>query len=393
MPRYRMAQEDVADLIAYLKKLGRDLDPGVTDTSITIGTTFIKDGRFREMSDSVRAALAAYFDDVNRKGGVFNRRVILQLAESSESPDDRVKALRESIERNQLFAVVSAFMAGADEQFASLVKEKEIPLVGAFTLDPQVSLPLNQYAFYIYPGLVNQSQALAVFAIQKNATRKPQAAIVYTDEKPARDAAEAINNLLREHGWNQIEEIKAPREQFDAASLVKKLSGKSAELIFLLNDGESQKAFIQQARKINWNPVYFIPGQLAAREILESPRQIGAQVLLSFPTLPSDQTPDGSVEYQKLAESYKLPAHHKASQLTALASAKILIEALKRAGRDVSRQKLIEALERLYQFNTALTPPITYTPNRRIGSMGAYIVAIDVEGNGPTPVSGFLEPD
>jgi hypothetical protein len=70
-----------------------------------------------------------------------------------------------------------------------------------------------------------------------------------------------------------------------------------------------------------------------------------------------------------------------------------LIEALKRAGRDVSRQKLIEALERLYQFNTALTPPITYTPNRRIGSMGAYIVAIDVEGNGPTPVSGFLEPD
>ncbi|HEX8184016.1 MAG TPA: ABC transporter substrate-binding protein, partial [Blastocatellia bacterium] len=393
MPRYRMTHEEIADLIAYLKKLGKDPDPGVTGTSITIGTTLITDGRFREMSQAVRAALAAYFDDINRKGGIFNRRIILQAAESGDSPDDRVKSLRESIDRNQLFAVVSPFMAGADEQLASLVKEKEVPLVGAFTLDPPVGLPLNQYAFYIYPGLVSQSQALAVFAISKYAERKPQAAIIYNGEKPLSDAAAAIKAMLKEAGWDQVEEIKTPRQQLDQASLAQKLSGKSAEVIFLLSDGESQKAFIQQARKINWNPVYLIPGQLAAREILESPRDIGAQVLLSFPTLPSDQTEDGSAEYRRLAESYKLPSQHRPSQLTALASAKILVEALKRAGRDVSRQKLIDALEGLYQFKTALTPPITYNANRRVGSMGAYILAVDPQGHGPSPVSGLIEPD
>jgi ABC-type branched-subunit amino acid transport system substrate-binding protein len=398
MPRYRMTREQITDLIAYLKKLGKDLDPGLSDTSITIGTTLITDGRFREMSQSVRAALAAYFDDINRRGGVFNRRIVLQPVESSESQDERVKAFREAIERNQLFAFTSAFMAGRDEQLASLVREKEIPLIGAFTLNPQVGLPLNQYAFYIYPGLVNQAQALAVFAIEKYMSEKhspaqPRAAIVCTDERPARDGAEAINRLLREYGWNQIEETRQAREQFDAASLVQKLREKSPELVFMMVEGESQIAFIQQARKMNWNPLYFIPGQIAAREILESPAGMGAQVFLSLPTLPSDQTEDGAAEYQKLAESYRLPPVHRASQLTALASAKILVEALKRAGRDVSRAKLIEALEGLYQFKTGFTPSITFNPNRRVGSLGAYIVAIDAEGRGPTPVSRFIEPD
>ena len=393
MPRYRMTHEDIADLIAYLKKLGTDLDPGLTDASIIIGTTLITDGRFQEMSSAVKAALAAYFDDVNKQGGVFNRRIILQPAESTDSPGERVRAFRQSIERNQPFAVVSAFMAGADEELASLVKEKEVPLVGAFTLDPHVDYPLNQYAFYIYPGLVNQSEALTTFAAERFGKRMPPAAILYTGEKSTRDAAESIKKLLKQHGWPSVEEVAISREQFNATSLVGKLSEKSTEIVFMLVDGESQRAFIQQARKSNWNPTYFIPGQIAARELLESREPLAAEAFLSLPTLPSDQTQAGLAEYRRLAEVYKLPANHRASQMMALASAKILVEALKRAGRDVSRQKMIEALEGLYRFETGLTPPITYNANRRIGSMGAYIVALDREGRGPVPASRFIEPE
>lgn len=393
MPRYRMKHEEIADLIAYLKKLGKDLDPGLTDSSVNIGTTLIMDGRFQEMSNAVKDALAAYFDDVNKKGGVFSRRIHLQFAESSDSPDERVKSFRQLIERDQPFAAVSIFMAGADEEFAALAKEREMPIVGAFTLNPQVNLPLNRQVFYIYPGLSNQSQALAVFAVGSYGARKPSAAILYAAEEATRDAAEAIKRELKESGWSAVEEVETPREHFDAASLVQKLNEKSTELVFLLVGSESQKAFIQQARSVNWNPAYFIPGQTAAREILESPQSVAAQVFMSLPTLPSDQTPDGSIEYRKLAESYKLSAKYKANQMTALASAKILVEALKRAGRELSRQKLIEALEGLYEFKTGLTPPITYNANRRIGSLGAYIVSIDREGRGPVPVSRLIKPD
>ena len=65
------------------------------------------------------------------------------------------------------------------------------------------------------------------------------------------------------------------------------------------------------------------------------------------------------------------------SQLLAFAAAKVFVEALKRAGQDLTREKLITALEGFYDFETGVTPHLTFGPNRRIGATGAYIVGLD----------------
>jgi hypothetical protein len=72
-------------------------------------------------------------------------------------------------------------------------------------------------------------------------------------------------------------------------------------------------------------------------------------------------------------------------------AAKILIEALKRVGKDLSREKLIQALEELHQYPTGLTQPISYGPNRRVGATGAYIVTIDLKEKQFVPVSGWVD--
>jgi len=51
---------------------------------------------------------------------------------------------------------------------------------------------------------------------------------------------------------------------------------------------------------------------------------------------------------------------------------------LKRAGRDVSREKLITALEGFYEYETGVMPSITFGPNRRVGSLGSYVVSPDL---------------
>ena len=55
------------------------------------------------------------------------------------------------------------------------------------------------------------------------------------------------------------------------------------------------------------------------------------------------------------------------------------MEALERAGRGLSRERLIASLEGLYRYPGAYTPALTYGPNRRIGALGAYVVAPDLE--------------
>ena len=69
-------------------------------------------------------------------------------------------------------------------------------------------------------------------------------------------------------------------------------------------------------------------------------------MFLSFPTVPGDVTPAGLAELRELQKKYKFETRHIASQLMAFAAAKIFTEALKRAGRDLSREKLDQSTRR-----------------------------------------------
>src|SRR4029453_19410284 len=79
MPRYQMSQEDLADLILYLKRLGKDRDPGISEDKIVIGTAIPATGPLAEMGQAVKAVTTAFFADLNSQGGIYNRHVELKL--------------------------------------------------------------------------------------------------------------------------------------------------------------------------------------------------------------------------------------------------------------------------------------------------------------------------
>ena len=82
-------------------------------------------------------------------------------------------------------------------------------------------------------------------------------------------------------------------------------------------------------------------------------------------------------EFSRLVQKHNLPTSHLGAQLSAYAAAQVLLEGLKRVGREVSREKFIMVLEKMFEFDTGLAPLITYGPNRHIGALGAYVVTVD----------------
>jgi ABC-type branched-subunit amino acid transport system substrate-binding protein len=78
--------------------------------------------------------------------------------------------------------------------------------------------------------------------------------------------------------------------------------------------------------------------------------------------------------------------------MTAYAAGLLLIEALERAGHDLSRRKLIDTLEAVQGFDTGLLPPLSYNADRRIGSMGGFVLGIAPDGSGLRPLGGYLTP-
>ena len=393
MPRYRMAAEDLADLVAYMRRLGTEQDPGLTRTSITLVTILPATGPLAEIGRAMKAVMLAYFNEINGQGGIYNRKIQLRVAESAETAPATRAAVERLIEKEHPFALVGSFMAGAENELSSLADREELPLVGPFTLLPQVDFPLNRHVFYLLSGLRKQALALLEFGMQKRPGENPRVAVVLPGEADLRRVADAIEEQAKKKGWSSVMRAEYSRGQFDAARLAKQVSQSGAEMIFFLGSGGEARGLAMETQKLSWTPSMYLAGSLVGQEIFDAPAGFQDRLFLSYPTLPSDQTAAGIQEYGKLAAKYKLSTRHLAAQLSAYCAAQVLVEGLKRTGRDVSREKLIATLEGLYEFETGLTPPITYGPNRRVGVLGAYVLGVDLAEKRLVPASGWLAPE
>jgi ABC-type branched-subunit amino acid transport system substrate-binding protein len=377
MPRYKMAVEDMADLVAYLKRIESERDPGLTESSIKIGALLPAKGALAETGAAMKDVLAAYFADLNERGGIYNRKIELRIAEGGDAAAS-VAAARASIKQEQVFAFVGGMSAGADKELSALAREEEVPFVGPATLLPQVETPPNRYVFYTLPGVAEQSRALANFAASRPELRSTRAVILHAENEIASAAASAAEDQARKSGLSAITKQSYARGTFDAARVAQTLKAQGVGAVFFYGYGGEDVALLKEAAAIEWTPHVFLLGALAARELSATlPPVFKDKVFLSFPTVPSDITAEALAELRALVAKYKFAARHTASQLSALAAAKIFVEGLKRAGRELTRESLVTALEGLYDYETGLTPRMTFGPNRRVGAAGSYILTID----------------
>ena len=81
------------------------------------------------------------------------------------------------------------------------------------------------------------------------------------------------------------------------------------------------------------------------------------------------------------------------AEANAYSAAALMIEALMRTGRDVSREGFIDTLEAVRNFEGGMTPPLTFGPNRHVGSRGAEIVRYDSFAGTLATSGTWIDPD
>jgi ABC-type branched-subunit amino acid transport system substrate-binding protein len=315
---------------------------------------------------------------------LYTRRIDLRFVEPPEAPSERVKAIEAFIRTQEIFALIGSFLAGADREISGLLQEEQVPLVGTLTLSPQLGSPLNRYVFHLHSGVRGEAEALAAFARGKYAGRSLVLAILSSEEELSREVARAITQTLE--GTAAIRELRVSRAQFDPASVARQLADQRIEAAFLVALGVPPHALLQEVHKLGWSSDFFIPGSLTTRDILDLPAGLHDRAFLAFSTRSSGDPSVGMAEYRSLAAAFELPTHHRAEQLVALSSARILGEGLLRAGREVSRESLIQALEGLYEFDTGFLPRVTYGPTRRVGILAPGVVKVDAAARKLVPV-------
>jgi len=382
MPIYQMSSKDMADLIAYMKVLEHDLDPGIDAGRVQVATLLPLQGSAGALGQAMAQVLHGHFADVNAEGGVFGRKIELLAVPLGDSPEASLDNLQKAFKAEGVFALVGAYTIGLDEALLTLLRDDNVPLVGPFTLDPGDAF-VDAAAFYLYSGFNEQARVLADRALADGA-----AANQVLVAGPAGDRVDslvrAVKDQLRQQGGGTAPKVERyTGGEFDAQGVAGGLADSKA-LIFLGGQADLQRLLAELADQEEV-PLVYVLSSLIPETLFDLPAAFDRKILVAFPTLSSDLTPAGLEEFRQLAERAGLPKDHIQAQFAAFAAAKVLVEGLRRAGRDLSRVRLVESLEELYTFQTGVTPPLTYGPNRRIGARGAHILAVDLANRTYTP--------
>lgn len=359
MPRYEFSAAEFRGLIAYLDTLGRQATPGVTATSVRIATAVPRNNASAEIAKQIVAVLRATFADA---GEIHGRRIELVVLDSPATPIEKARFELE-IASEPPFAFVSGFDAGGDGLLEGFAESHEIPLVLPLVFHSDASAS-NRQRFYLYPGLEDQLAALIKFTEKQRNAPYSRLIVLAPEEPPWLQRVQS--RLDRPMRFDLIES--------DRAGAYKRLTlaASAPNTGVLLLD----PAFALLQPLPPHTPLLLLSA-LLPRSMDALRPEIWREASIAVPFLPNDISAKGLDEFTKFLDRHGILKGHMPTQMTTFAAARVLLDALASAGRELSRPGLITSLEGLYDVHTGVTPALSFGRHRRIAVGTVPIAAFD----------------
>lgn len=393
MPHYRMADEDMADLVAYLKVLGLEEDPAIAGGRIRIGTVLPLQGRHAGLGRAMRDTIEAIFAEVNAAGGIHGRELQLVIGSWGGNADPVIWAAHDLTAKEPLFALVSPYVPNYDAELEALAAEQELPIIGPYTMLPPGDAGENRFSFYLLAGLEQQAEALVEAAAVLTPPDEAKLAILHPRVRFFGEIAEAARLRAEALGFRSATISVFEQAEFDAGEHGEALKESGVDAVIFLGSSTELGELARAAEGLVRQPYLLSPGLLAEPRVFELPASFSYRVLLSYASLPTDYSAAGTEEFERLHEKYRFGYEYSIAQVSAYTAAKVLIEGLENSGRRLTREKLVLGLEELSEFHPGLVPPLSFGPFRRTGSLGAHIVRVDLVAKRFDPATGWIELD
>ena len=202
--------------------------------------------------------------------------------------------------------------------------------------------------------------------------RRDEADTVFSLFPGATERARALASYAVEHGLGQPVVPKADVRE----DTLKSWRDAGVKAVQLSGLDPKQADFEERAHAVGWNPwlLWREPPPVAMADAKGV--TVDSLAMLSI---------DALAEHRRWAVLHNLPASDFSRQVAMLSTARLLAEALKGAGHELSREKFVAALESVHSFRTGLTQPLGFSPRRHTATTGVYVVPCVVGPTSPAP--------
>ena len=350
---------------------------GVTPTTIVIGQSAATSGPASELGTEMRAGALAYFNQVNARGGVNGRRIELRTLDDGYEPDRALANTRRFLETDQAFALFGYVGTPTTIAAMPVFTRAQVPLIGPFTGAEAFRKPFNRYIFNVRASYYAETDKL----VELLATLKMQRiAVFYQNDSYGKAGLDGVERALKARNMPLAGTATVERNTVDVKAAVAALAKVDPQAVVMISAYKSCAAFIKEMKKAGIHAqfmnVSFVGSKALANELGPEGRGVAVSQVVPFPW--NIGTPVVK-EYQRALAAETGKENYSFTSLEGYIAAKVLVEGLRRAGPNLTREKLVSALETMNDYDVGGFS-VTYTGNDHSGSRFVELTAIGRDG-------------
>lgn len=351
---------------------------GVTETEVLIGCSAALGGRASFLGTQYVHGSLSFINDINGKGGINGRKIKLIVYDDQYDPARTVANTQKLINEEGVFALFDYVGTPTSMKIVDIVHDARIPSLGFFTGAEGLRSPFRPYIFNIRDSYYAETEAAVGYFVDRLGLKK--IAVMYQEDAFGLAVLSGVQLALQRRNMETAATDTYVRGTMDVEAAVKTIKASEAEAVVMGGTYGPLAKFIKLSTDAGFAPFFhtvsFVGSEAFARELTTTqklaPPHYGKVLVTQVVPAPFDQQIPAVARYRELVRQYYPNDPPNYVALEGFINAIVLTKALEAAGRDLTREKFLRALESLHDLDIGLDMRVTYGGLDHQGLQGVY---------------------
>jgi branched-chain amino acid transport system substrate-binding protein len=332
--------------------------------AIVVGQSTPLSGSNKALGEDIRDGALAYFKKVNDAGGVNGRRIdLMSLDDANNTKNSEANTLKLLAQPNvvALFGYGSATLS---RPALPHVEQARIAFVAPFT----GAAPMRKFSRFVYNHRASYADELEKIIEHYSTIGAKRFAILHYEDAVGKANLAVVEAALKARGLAPVAIASVQRTQTDLAAPVAATVKAAPDVVICTTLYKTTAEFVKLAQKQELSAQFVSTSFAGSTALADALGQEGVGVVMTqvVPSVSNNTVPIVR-EYQQASDKLLGKKDYSYTSLESYIAAKALVEAIRRAGRDVTRESVLRALDGLGAYDTG-GYTVTFTPSDHNGS-------------------------
>jgi ABC-type branched-subunit amino acid transport system substrate-binding protein len=374
---------------------------GVTDDAITLGMSAAFSGASRELGTRMKLGLDTAFAVINEAGGVSGRSIKLLALDDGYEGKRALANVQELITDRSVFAIIGNVGTPTTVEALPYVLSKKVLFLGAFTGSKILRRdPPDRYVFNYRASYEDETAKMVNYLID---VRKvpDKGIVVFAQHDSYGDAGyDGATKMLRKKGHNdEVLRVGYERNTLDIDDAVNKVVEYNnatvrvgpndytrkhpVKAIVMVGTYKPSARFIQKIREHKIDAILINVSFVGSTSLAEELKELGVNaggVIVTQVVPHFDSGATGIIRYREALKKYHPDQQPDFISLEGYIVGQLFAEGMRRAGRDLDTEKLVDALEHMQDYDPGTGSSLGFTPSQHQASRKVWGTMLDDQG-------------